>query len=132
MKKSIKITLFFCVLTIFSCGNNDDTIKIYENNNLIGFWVNPVYNGDEVKYKRAKSLKEDGYGIAFLIENVFIERSSGFCGTPPLVYHNQEGTWQRDDSVIHLRAENGIRGLMDFQWKIIAIDDKYLILNTSN
>lgn len=135
MNTSIRIIILLLISTlIFACNDNDDSIKIIQNNLLIGSWINPTNTGidSEIKYERSNSLKENQYGISFLTQNVFIERSSGWCGTPPLVFDNYQGTWERKNSIIDISINNGFDGLSNIQWKIKSLDEKHLILKIVN
>jgi hypothetical protein len=57
-----------------------------------------------------------------------VERSSGWCGTPPLSFMDFQGTWTRTDSVLIMTIDNGINGMQNIKWIIKTLDDKTLIL----
>lgn len=128
MKTILKTVLFLVLVTTFGCEDNDDTIAINESNKLIGHWINPVYTDSEIKLTRASSLKSDGYGLSFLEKTQCVERSSGWCGTPPLSFMDFQGTWTRTDSVLIMTIDNGINGMQNIKWTIKTLDDKTLIL----
>ncbi len=97
-------TLFKCLLILsfalfVGCDDSDD-ITINASNKLIGYWLNQETEGLELRFKRAGSLKKDVYGIAFLSENECIERTSGWCGTPPISYFDMQGSWSQKDKII--------------------------------
>lgn len=128
MKTIIKTLLFLFMISFIGCENDNESITINESNKLIGYWINPVYTDSELKLERANSLKENEYGIAFLEESNCIERSSGWCGTPPITFFDFQGTWTKNDSIIIITIDNGINGLEEIKWEIKILSDKYLIL----
>lgn len=128
MKTIIKSFLLLLIITSFGCEKDNETITINESDKLIGHWINPVSNDAELKLTRANSLKNDAYGISFLTESTCIERSSGWCGTPPLTFFDYQGTWTRNDSILIITIASGINGLEAIQWEIKTLNDKYLII----
>lgn len=128
MKTIIKTVLFLLILTFIGCENDNESITIHESDKLIGYWINPVYNDSELKLERASSLKKNEYGIAFLAESSCIERSSGWCGTPPLTFFDFQGSWTKNGSMIIITIDNGINGLEEIKWEIKTLNDKFLII----
>jgi len=128
MKTIIKSLLFLLIVIHIGCEKDNESIIINESDVLIGFWINPIYNDSELKLERANSLKKNEYGISFLIESKCIERSSGWCGTPPLTFFDFQGTWIKNDSIITIIIDNGINGLENINWRIKTLNDKYLII----
>ena len=128
MKTIIKMALFILTITFIGCEADNESITINESNKLIGYWINPVSADSQLKLERANSLKENEYGIAFLEESNCIERSSGWCGTPPITFFDFQGTWIKNDSIIIITNGNGINGLEEIKWEIKTLNDKYLIL----
>lgn len=128
MKPTFKIILLILLVTHIGCDTADDSIQIDESDKLLGHWINPIASESETKFERAKSLKEGAYGISFLTERNFIERSSGWCGTPPLIFADFKGAWEKDDSVITITIDNGMNSLEDINWKIKSLNDQYLII----
>jgi hypothetical protein len=127
MKTLSIFILLFCFLNIISCENNSEELIIDENNKLLGSWINPEYNNSEIKFERVDSLKENEYGISFLKGDVFIERSSGWCGTPPLSYFDYQGNWEKDDLIVEIDIDMGL-GSNNRVWKIKSINNSYLII----
>jgi hypothetical protein len=126
MKTILKTVLFIVIVTTIGCSQNE-TIPINESNKLIGHWINPVYTGSELQLTRASSLKDGGYGLSFLEKTQCVERSSGWCGTPPLTFSDFKGTWVRTDSILIVTINNGL-GMQNIKWKIKTLDDKTLIM----
>lgn len=116
-----KAFILIIIATLCACENNE--IVINENNLLLGSWVEPIYDGKTTTFKRSNSLTEDGYGITFKQDGTFIERSSGWCGTPPLIFSDYEGSFDLDDTLIKIYTEFQ---LSSFQWRIISISETEL------
>jgi hypothetical protein len=127
MKTIIKTILFLVLVTTIGCSQENETIPINASDKLIGHWINPVYTETELQLTRASSLKDDGYGLSFLEKTQCVERSSGWCGTPPLSFMDFQGTWTRTDSVLIMTIDNGL-GLQNIKWAIKTLNDKTLIL----
>lgn len=128
MKTTLRIVLFLLLFTTIGCEDDYETIIINESDKLIGHWINPISNYPELKLTRANSLKQDKYGISFLERSMCIERSSGWCGTPPLTYFDFQGTWTRNDSSLIISIGSGANGIEDIKWKIKTLNDQYLII----
>jgi hypothetical protein len=128
LKTIIKAVLFLVIVTQIGCEEDSQSIMIDETDLLIGHWINPISNDSELKLTRANSLKDDEYGISFLLENQCVERSSGWCGTPPLTFFDFEGTWTKNESILIMTIDNGMNGLEDVKWKIKTLNDNYLII----
>ncbi len=111
-------------LLLLACQSNTD-IDINSENLLIGNWVNPSYENESITFQRAASLKKNAPGVSFQKNSVFIERTSGWCGTPPLTFYDEQGTWETQDSLILITNEN-FPG--NFNWRIISLDNKQLIV----
>jgi hypothetical protein len=127
MKTILKTILFLLLVTTIGCSQENETIPINASDKLIGHWINPVYTDTELQLTRASSLKDDGYGLSFLEKTQCVERSSGWCGTPPLSFMDFQGTWTRTDSVLIMTIDNGL-GLQNIKWAIKTLNDKTLIL----
>ena len=117
--------LFFALFIplILSCEYN--SIDIDENNLLLGVWINPSYNEDTTTFSRGSKLPEEGYGISFAENGTFMERTSGWCGTPPLTYFNIEGNFSLDEDLITIENPNYPPS---FSWRIISVSDTTLVV----
>lgn len=98
-----KFLLLSFIIVLFSCEENI-TPTIDQNNLLIGIWSDGVYdqNKETTTYKRIASLPEEKYAIAFNEDNTFTERTSGWCGTPPLTFFNVDGSFSLQNDVISI------------------------------
>jgi hypothetical protein len=128
MKAIMRTVLFLLIASTIGCEKDNETITINESDILIGHWLNPISNDSELKLTRANSLKDNEYGISFLEKSNFIERSSGWCGTPPITFFDFQGTWKRNNSNLIITIDNGINGMEDVKWEIITLNDNYLII----
>ncbi len=89
----------FGLLLIFGCSNP----VVNEDDLLLGAWLETGREDSVTTFARAKALKGQCYGLEFLADGTLIERSFGWCATPPLSYSNTEGRWARlSDGVIEM------------------------------
>ncbi|CAL2102269.1 conserved protein of unknown function [Tenacibaculum sp. 190130A14a] len=126
MNKATYILKAVLVLTIcfISCEKNNE-VDIDQTNLLIGSWSDAVYDNETIVFKRVKELPQEDYGVSFKNTGLFIERSSGFCGTPPLVFFNSEGKWTSANETIYVEVESFVG---KFNWKILKLTQKELIV----
>ena len=117
-----------CTLLVFifllSCDSNSDP-QIDPENLLIGHWVEPKYEGETITYQRASNLKENAPGVSFKSDAVFIQRTSGWCGTPPLTFYDEEGTWNTQESLILINSDYFPGNL---NWRIISLNENQLVI----
>ena len=106
----ISISLVITMLILISCKSLSEP-KYYqiEGNVPYGTWV---YSGNDDSisiYYSTNQFEQDKPGFAIEEENVFIERTSGWCGTPPLTFFNVEGKWEVfDDNTLKITCSNWI------------------------
>lgn len=120
----------FLILLCFACEINeiaeDKNVVIEDKNNLLlGNWVAPVYNQETTTFTRDAKLPDEGYGIKFQKDGNLIERTSGFCGTPPLTFFNVDGSYTVENDVIHINMSNYS---MPYSWKIIKLTAEELVV----
>lgn len=121
--KSIFLALL--ATTLLSCESNE-LIIIDSDNLLIGNWVAPTYNNDETTFKRGNALPKEASGVSFTKNGEFIERTSGFCGTPPLTFFNIDGTFQLENTLISIATNNGYP--TNYAWRIVSITETELVV----
>jgi hypothetical protein len=93
---------------------------------VIGVWEKPEYSDSLVTYKRATLLPQNDYSISFYADGSLTERkNSGWCGTPPIVYGNFDGTWHQNQEIIYYTAAYW-GGTMDITWEIITVNSTEL------
>ena len=118
-----KTFLLLLVSLFFSCENNE--IPVDTDNLLIGYWQEPVYNNDTITFKRGSSLPNEAYGVSFDQAGGFIERTSGWCGTPPLTFFNIEGVFEQDTTLINIATESYPT---NYTWRIIRLTEDELVV----
>lgn len=131
MKKIITLIVF---VSIFSCESNETLVD--QDNLLIGSWVEPVYEGETITFKKGTSLPNEAYGFSFRKEqnsNFVTERTSGFCGTPPLTFFDRQGTWESTGGKlkiydINIPAVIGATPILWYNYQIVALNESKLVL----
>ena len=111
------------ITLLLSCESNETVINT--NNLLLGSWVMPSYEAETTTYKRGDSLPNDAYGISFSENGEFIERTSGWCGTPPLYYSDYIGSFEIEQTLIKITKEAYPNS---YQWRIISLTENELVV----
>lgn len=84
-----------------------------EKTSLIGYWSNATYDEKtkETTYQRVDSLPKEKNGISFKEKDEYIERTSGWCGTPPLTFSDEKGKWElKKDTLVIKRTQGHYMG----------------------
>ncbi len=123
MKRAL--TILSIVLTITSCTINNENENFNPNDLLLGNWTHEYSDNGEVVFKRTNSLPNENYGVSFLKEGKFVERTSGWCGTPPLVFWNIEGTYELDGTLIKIKTEGYPE---NYNWRIVSLTNQKLVI----
>lgn len=124
--KQILIALFI-TFSFIACQKDEAPIP-KGNDNLEGTWINPQYTDTLLTYTRAAGLVENEVGYTFKEGNTLICRqNSGWCGTPPIVTADYDGTWSWSDSIVTVKTAYW-GGTMEFTWKIISLDQQKLVV----
>lgn len=124
IKKIIVLFSFSLCFLNMTCESDNDPI-IDSNNLLIGHWVDPDYSNEQIVFKRAAALPNDAYGISFKANGDFIERSSGWCATPPLVFSDYEGQWELDNTLVTITQQYYPT---TYAWRIKSVTETELIV----
>ena len=125
-KKSVLLLL--TISTLISCEKNNE-IVVNQANLLLGNWIHPEYDNETITFQRANSLQENTYGISFKEKDVFIERTSGWCGTPPLSFFDVEGTWEvKEDALVKISKTSFPE---NFQWRVLEVSETKLVVKTA-
>ena len=119
------LLLYFFLLSMVSCTSNDAEIPLSANL-LIGSWVDPIYDGETITFKRASALPDNDYGISFKLNGILVERSSGWCGTPPLSFFDYTGTWEVEGSLILMSQEYLYPN--NYAWRIVSLTETELVV----
>ena len=121
---NLKNIFSIILLTLFlSCESNEPLIN--SENLLLGSWISPSYDLEATTYKRGNSLPDEGSGILFLENDEFIERSAGWCGTPPLSYSDYVGSFEVDETLIKITIASYPN---NYQWRIISLTENELVV----
>ncbi|GAA3647998.1 hypothetical protein GCM10022397_36100 [Flavivirga jejuensis] len=104
--------------------SDDDTIKNESDDFLIGSWIDPIYNGENTTFRKATDLPKEDYGILFKENGGFVERTSGWCGTPPLFFSDYSGEWQLDNALIVISQEQ----YPSYAWRIVSLTENELVV----
>jgi hypothetical protein len=123
--RRILLMIFICQVLLLSCtkdllkpdGNQDD---------LVGNWIHPEYRDSLMILEKSETLNLNEYGIYFKTNGKLVERKiDGWCGTPPVVYKDYDGTWSKQDSLISI--EVGFwGGIATYNWIIISVSGNKL------
>jgi hypothetical protein len=111
------------ITLLLSCESNETVINT--NNLLLGSWVMPSYEAETTTYKRGDSLPNDTYGISFSENGEFIERTSGWCATPPLSYFDDIGSFEIEQTLIKITKEAYPNS---YQWRILSLTENELVV----
>lgn len=118
-----KIILLLFIASLFSCEQN--TTILDSENLLIGSWVNTTYKDNKTTFSRANNLPDNNYGISFKVNGDFVERTSGFCGTPPLSYFNIDGTFHLENNLINISTNSYP---ISYALRIISLTETTLVV----
>ncbi len=124
MKKIFFIASVVLCFINMKCSD-DDTINVDSDNLLIGYWADPTYEDEKTTFKKVANLPEEDYGILFKKNGDFVERSSGWCGTPPLVFFDSDGAWQLDDTLITISQD---QYPSNYAWRIVSLTANELVV----
>jgi len=102
-KMKILIPFIVIVIIVVSCNTSFEPA----NSQIpYGIWVYSRNHDSIHIYSSAKKFERNKPGFAVKKNNVFIERTSGWCGTPPLSYFNVEGKWKSiDENTIEIISQ---------------------------
>lgn len=94
----------------------------------VGSWSNISYNEDGIILEKVDQLRENTYGYRFLSDGTFIHRAnSGFCGTPPIVTSDFEGSWTKDGDILNIQGTFWGGETVE-EWEIISSDNNVLTI----
>ncbi|SEJ45894.1 hypothetical protein SAMN05192553_10460 [Cyclobacterium xiamenense] len=102
--KKIVLT-FVSGLLLFSCMEEESLSALQTGPVPVGNWSNLEYQENGIAMEKVDELLENTYGYRFFSNGKLIHRAnSGWCGTPPIVTNDYEGTWERNGEIIRLEA----------------------------
>lgn len=116
------LILLFTTL-FFSCETN----KIIRDSDhlLVGNWSNSTYENETIIFKKVTFLEENTPGISFIENREFIERTSGWCGTPPLTFYDISGNWELNNSILKITTDSYLN---NYNWRIISLTKEELVI----
>ena len=125
------LLLIFSIVFLLSCENNE--IVFDTNNLLVGNWVEPIYDGESIVFKRGSSLPNKARGFSFTEDGFFTERTSGFCGTPPLTFFDRLGSWILDKNNLkiydqYITFQVGAQPILWYNYNIVSVSENKLVL----
>jgi hypothetical protein len=118
--------VIFSLILLFSCEENEEP-AIDADNLLIGTWTDAIYNSEEqtTSFNRVADLPSEKYAVSFKSDQNFTERTSGWCGTPPLTYFDIEGSFTLQESSITINVESYPSV---YYWRIIKLTENELVI----
>ena len=122
----LKYLILLCSLALLSYSCEENSMNINDDNLLLGSWIEPNYEGERITFKRSNKLLDKSYGITFIQNGSFTEKTSGFCGTPPLSFFNIEGTFALDNNLISISNDGRLIALAneDDIIKVWSVNEK--------
>ena len=128
--KYLQLLVLCLLVLITSCNKSDDTIQPVDSNNLlIGHWsYREGGDNNQSTFQRVEGFIDDEYGVYFNYDNKFVERKNpGWCGTPPIVLENFNGTWQKNESQLTINVEDW-NGTAKYKWEVIDLKKDKLVI----
>ena len=125
MKINQIVITILLLTSLFAFTERERTIA----EKLIGTWVYDKYEEEAKVFNKETNFQKDNSGIQFLEDGKLLKRQNvGWCGTPPITYGNDEGTWtmsNANDSIVTIKYEYW-GGKIEAEWKIIQVDKEQL------
>ncbi|MDN3688355.1 hypothetical protein [Cyclobacterium jeungdonense] len=117
--KTTVLTFVFGLL-FFSCMEDESLSALQTGPVPVGNWSNLKYQENGIAMEKVNELQENTYGYRFFSNGKLIHRAnSGWCGTPPIVTSDFEGTWEKDGDILLLTAPYW-GGTQVQKWKVIS------------
>eukprot|EP01013_Petalomonas_cantuscygni_P043366 TRINITY_DN8129_c1_g1_i1.p1 TRINITY_DN8129_c1_g1~~TRINITY_DN8129_c1_g1_i1.p1 ORF type:complete len:139 (+),score=2.87 TRINITY_DN8129_c1_g1_i1:147-563(+) len=122
-------TLFLMLLLLIVSCVDDPLLSVSESGPIpIGSWSNISYNENGMILEKVDQLQENNYGYRFLSNGTFTHRAnSGFCGTPPIVTSDFEGSWTKDGDILNIQGTFWGGETVE-AWQIISSDNNVLTI----
>ena len=70
-------------------------------------------------------MPKEKYTISFKADNSFSERTSGWCGTPPLTFFNIDGHFSLQENIVTINVDSYPSV---YSWRIIKITETELVV----
>ena len=122
--KKVQILLVILVALMVSCSKDD--IKVDPDNLILGVWNYSSYQDNTMIFTRNIKFT-DNQAYKFIDDGTVIERqNAGFCGTPPITYTDNTGTWTIiNDNLIRIKVPYW-GGTLNYRLEIVSLDETTL------
>lgn len=121
----IKLAIVFMSFLYLSCMDQGQTEEL-DGHFLVGNWTNLEYESETFTMEKSKKLATNVFGYSFRNDGSLIQRSnSGWCGTPPVVTSDFQGTWRIQGEEIIIEAKYW-GGISVQTWKVTPLSNKTL------
>ncbi|KEO72380.1 hypothetical protein EL17_16675 [Anditalea andensis] len=102
---------------------NENELKF--DHELIGAWSNIEYNELGMTMSKVNNLEKNIYGYVFNTNGTMVARmNSGWCGTPPIITQDYEGTWKIGEDEKILVSVGDWMGNTTQEWLVSFEKDK--------
>ena len=117
---------FPIIFFLISCTDNPINQSVPEN--LLGTWIFRSYENEIYTMEKSFRLENDNSGLVILNNGSLIERKNiGWCGTPPIVYGNYQGTWKSaPDNMLEVNVEYW-GGTEIYSMEIVSVTNSKLV-----
>lgn len=120
------VYLLLCCLVLVSACNKDEDLAAVDGlpELFFGAWVEPAYEDSVMILTRSLFLKEDSPGFVFKRDGGFIQRTvAGWCATPPVVYENYHGVWEKvDENTYQINIDFWGNEALSYTWELVSVD----------
>lgn len=122
MMKNLIVLTVGLLLAFASCEKKvNEPIKTLDEL-LMSKWSYTNHQNGLYTYERVEEFKQDRHGFAFEKAPKLINWTSGWCGTPPLHFFEEIGTYQLNETILELTSWYGIK------YKILQCNENHLVL----
>jgi hypothetical protein len=121
-------TILLAAFVAMGCMEfNQNEVKYAHD--IIGTWSNVQWSESGLTMEKVNKLEKNTYGYIFFSNGTMLARSnSGWCGTPPIVTADYEGTWTLEDGKIMV-TQPYWGGEFVQQWQIAYLQGKQVTVH---
>jgi len=124
-------TILFAAFILMGCMEFNQNEVNYDHE-IIGTWSNVQWSESGISMEKVKKLEKNTYGYLFKSNGTMIARqNAGWCGTPPIVTADYEGTWKVEDGKILVRMDYW-GGISTQEWHIANRNNKQVTIHIAN
>lgn len=126
----MKSVFTIIIIAFFSVGcmefNQNEVVYDHE---LIGTWSNIQWAESGIGMDKVKKLEKNTYGYIFNANGTMIARqNAGWCGTPPIITSDYEGTWGLENGKILIKLDYW-GGQTTQEWQIVNSSNKKITIH---